>query len=150
IILWRLTVLLGYVSDRHVLLLTMCFSYWTVAGLLELPGRVLTWWTSAAPGPASARRGVWHWRNVSAWSVLLLLGFTASGLPKALQPMHRTRVCHRAAGLWLADHALPADHVLDPYCWAAYYGGRLFLEGKPVTAPPGFTPTTYVVYEPRQ
>ena len=69
------------------------------------------------------------------------------GLVEALKPLHANRTGHKAAGLWLAAHSQPADPVLDPFCWAHFYAGRVFLEGKVQASPPGYHPTQYVVLE---
>jgi hypothetical protein len=74
----------------------------------------------------------------------VLLGF---GLLEALKPLHSNRAGHRQAGLWLAEHTQPADPVVDPFCWAHYYAGRVFWEGVTPPAPPGYIPTQYVVME---
>src|SRR5262249_29916994 len=65
-------------------------------------------------------------------SILLLLGLAGSGLPKTLQRLHVNRAGHRAAGLWLAEHARPTDVVCDGHFgWAWFYAGRLFLDPAP-------------------
>ena len=82
------------------------------------------------------------------WSALLLLiATTMFGLPDALKTLHANRAGHRQAGLWLAEHAQPADEILDPFCWAHYYAGRVFMEGMTPEPPPGYTPMSYVVIE---
>src|SRR5262249_53773603 len=63
--------------------------------------------------------------------------------------LHANRAGHHAAGLWLAEHADPSDDVIDPFCWAHFYWGGPFREGKPpAPPPPGHQPKTYVVLEP--
>jgi hypothetical protein len=83
-------------------------------------------------------------------SVLLPLALVASGMPKTLQTLHGNRACHHAAGRWLAEHARAGDAIVDPYCWAAYYAGEVFLEGKQPQPAPGYRPVAYVVSERRQ
>jgi hypothetical protein len=84
----------------------------------------------------------------SRWPTrLLLVGLACSGLVEGLRPLHANRAGHHAAGRWLAEHAQPADPVIDPFCWASYYAGRLFQEGRPVAAPADYRPTQYVVVE---
>jgi 4-amino-4-deoxy-L-arabinose transferase-like glycosyltransferase len=132
-VLWRMAVVVHYVSDRHVLLLVLLGTYPAVAFVRELPrigerlaGRQL-------PGPAVL------------WPVLLLLVLIGSGLPRTLQTLHGNRANYHAAGRWLAEHAIAADVVLDDHAWAAYYAGRLFLEGMAVVAPPGYEQKKYAV-----
>jgi hypothetical protein len=51
LVLWRVAVVMGYVSDRHIILLTMCTSFWAVAAVQELPWRL----ASLAASPEFAR-----------------------------------------------------------------------------------------------
>jgi hypothetical protein len=110
----------------------LCGCYWTAAALAALGARLaalLHSWSARAvlylaPGPAG--------RLVM---VLLLAGLVGSALPKALEPLHISRGGFRAAGLWLAEHAQPTDEVLDPYCWAQYYAGRVFQPGFSTSVP---------------
>jgi len=80
--------------------------------------------------------------SAAVWSMLLLLALVGSGLPRTLQAMHGNRAGYHAAGRWLAAHARVADVVLDDHAWAAYYAGRLFLEG---IVPPGPPQMKYAV-----
>jgi len=68
-------------------------------------------------------------------------------LPRTLEPLHGNRAGFRNAGLWLLEHMEPWDQVIDPYCWAHYYSGKVFLEGQEWHAPPGVSARTYVVLE---
>jgi hypothetical protein len=110
-------VVVHYVSDRHVLLLVLLGTYPATAFVRELPriGEKIT--GRSVPGTAAV------------WSVLLLLVLVGSGLPRTLQAMHGNRAGYHDAGRWLAAHARVADVVLDDHAWAAYYAGRLFMEG---------------------
>lgn len=130
LVLWRVAVVAGYLSDRHMLLVLLGTTYWAAAGTAFVGDRVGRLYP----------RGNWC-------AAALLAALAASGLPKVLEPLHANRSGFRDAGLWLAEHAAAADPVLDPYCWAHYYAGRLFLEGRDLTPPPGHTHTQYVVLE---
>jgi hypothetical protein len=81
------------------------------------------------------------------WPAVVLLALLGAMLPKSLEPLHANRNGFRDAGSWLAEHSAPWDGVIDPYGWAHYYAGKVFLEGVPVTVPAGVTPVTYVVLE---
>jgi 4-amino-4-deoxy-L-arabinose transferase-like glycosyltransferase len=137
LVLLRLAVVMGYVSERHVLVLVLCGSFWTAAGV--------------------AAFGQWLWalgtrlRPIS-WSaepiiVLALLALAAPALVQSLKPLHANRAGHHAAGLWLAAHTVPADPVFDPFCWAHFYAGRVFWEGRSPPIPPGHAVMQYVVLE---
>jgi hypothetical protein len=140
LVLWRLARVVGYVSDRHVLVLVLCGAFTGAAAVGAfgnwLAGRIDRW----LGRPVSPRRAYWL-------SLILLAALTSFGLPDAFHTLHANRAGHRAAGLWLAAHTEPADIVYDPFCWAHYYAGRVFQEGTPPPAPPGFHPTYYVVLE---
>ena len=141
LLLWRLAAVMGYLSDRHTLLLLLCGCFWAAAAVAALGERLASLLRSRsasavldlAPRPAG--------RLVM---VVLLAGLVGSALPKALEPLHFSRGGFRAAGLWLAAHARPTDEVLDPYCWAKYYAGRIFQEGAP---PAGSGHPRYVVLD---
>lgn len=144
LILWRVAVVVGYVSDRHVLLLVLCGVFIAAGGVLALgetlaviAHRLRTGHTAPFTSPTKASR----------LSVVLLLVLILFGLQEALKPLHANRAGHRQAGLWLAANTSPADPVVDPFCWAHYYAGRVFWEGLTPPTPPGYVPTQYVVLE---
>lgn len=160
LILWRLAVVVGYVSDRHVLVLVLCGVFLAAGGVFafgDLFALCIHGFRSrrtAGSGPfvengsphptLSSRGGESRVRGLSVVLLLVLLGF---GLPEALKPLHANRAGHRQAGLWLAEHTQLADPVVDPFCWAHYYAGRVFWEGRTPPAPAGYVPTQYVVLE---
>jgi hypothetical protein len=165
LILWRVAVVVGYVSDRHVLVLILCGVFLAAGGVLIL-GESLTWiiYRLAHRGSGGFRletnapslEGGDHTAPTMESGLaakghkigmILLLALIAFGLQEGLKPLHANRAGHRQAGLWLAEHTSPADPVLDPFCWAHYYAGRVFWEGLTPPAPPGYLPTQYVVLE---
>jgi hypothetical protein len=131
--LWRVAKVMGYVSDRHLLLILVSGSYWVVAAILELPHRL-----------TAKRLKLLHHRSVP---LVVLLAVAGLGLAKNLEPLHANRCGFRAAGLWLAEHSTPLDVVKDPYCWSHYYAGRVFIEGQATAAPDGHLPVWYVIVE---
>jgi 4-amino-4-deoxy-L-arabinose transferase-like glycosyltransferase len=132
-VLWRMAVVVHYVSDRHVLLLVLLGTYPATAFVRELPRIAVSITRRSVPGTAAV------------WSVLLLLVLVGSGLPRTLQTMHGNRAGYHAAGRWLAEHALAADVVLDDHAWAAYYAGRLFMEGLVIRPSPRQEQVKYAV-----
>jgi hypothetical protein len=129
LVLWRMAEIVGYLSERHVQMLIFCGVFWaavaiTAAGdwLARLTGR--GWLAGALP--------------------LLLIGV---GVSASMKSLHTNRTGHRAAGEWLAEHAQPYDGVVDPFCWAHFYAGKVFLEDKVVPVPPGVRVHEYVVLE---
>jgi len=130
-------VVVGYLSERHVLLLVLLGINWGVK-LVQGLGDWLAVQIPATLGtPAGlTARGRW-----------LLLAMTAAGLVGALRPLHASRAGHHAAGTWLAKHAVPADTIIDPFAWAHYYAGRVFLEDRPPVVPPGYRPMEYAVLD---
>ncbi len=145
LVLWRLAAVVGYVSDRHVLILVLCGIFTGAAALLAightvgaLLGRLRYQQNGAASKPTIAGQ---------RFTLVLLVVLALSVLPEGLKPLHANRIGHREAGLWLAEHSHPADPILDPFCWAHYYAGRVFSEGFTPQAPAGQQRTCYVVLE---
>ncbi len=132
--LWRVAVVVGYISDRHTLLILLCGAYWAVAALLTLGEQLLT------------RRGMGA-EKAHRWALVVPLAFACCGLPKTLEPLHQHRAGFRQVGQWLAEHTDPSDEVDDPYCWSHYHSGRVFLEGLALPVPPGHRHLTYIVLE---
>lgn len=123
----------GYISERHAMLLTLLACQFTAALLpawAEFIVRVI---------PAVGRIGT----RVTAAVLLAILVFSA--LPFAVKPQHRNREVHKQAGLWLAEHADPADGVVDPYTMAEWYAGRTRTHLSDYSS--GLPPVTYVVLE---
>lgn len=122
----------GYVSERHTVLLTLLACQFAAAGLPLLAaafGQLL---------PRVERLGV----RVTAAG--LLVAVVASSLPFALKTMHPNREGHKHAGLWLAGHMTEKDAIVDPFCWAEWYAGRTLY--RPSWNPDGWK-TIYIVLE---
>jgi 4-amino-4-deoxy-L-arabinose transferase-like glycosyltransferase len=133
LVLWRVGLVVGYVSERHVLIIVLCGLYWAVAAIQDIPER---WgWTLRWLG------------NARSQPVLIMLVLMLSCLPMTLQPLHANQVGHREAGFWLADHARPADTIVDPFNWAYYYSGRVFQEDARLSTGAEYKPLQYVVLE---
>jgi hypothetical protein len=124
LVLYRVARLMGYLGERHFVLIVLCGVYWSGAGMLLIADRLRSGYASLG--------------------VMLLV--VAVPLAKALETLHADRAGFRAAGRWLAQHACPGDYVKDPYSWAHYYAGRVFLEGRS-GAPAHVPPVSYVVLE---
>jgi hypothetical protein len=121
--LYQNTVRLGYLSDRHLLLMLLCLSYWTAAGVSQMGG-----WL--------ARLIVRPWLTPAVGALVLLVPLTVIPAGKSLQTLHGDRLGFRAAGHWLAQNTRPDEAVVDPFGWAVYYAGRTFQE--PITALPHY------------
>lgn len=126
LIVARMAVVVGYLSERHTLFLVLCGLFWAAAAQVRLAD-----WLANRTRPVLA--------------VAVLAALAASLASESLRPLHANRAGHRAAGLWLREHFHPGDTVLDPFCWAHYYAGAVFAEG--TIPPPGFVPALYVVLE---
>ena len=133
--LWRVVVVVGYLSDRHTLLILLCGSFWATHGLVALGEALLARWPRCA-----ARAG-------GCAALALPLALALSGLPKTLQPLHEHRAGFREVGIWLAEHTQPVDTITDPLCWSHYYAGRVFLEGTCSPIPAGYRAREFVVLE---
>src|SRR5262249_10704741 len=103
LVLCRLAVVDGYMSDRHLMVLVLCGCYAAAAAFWELPCRAAAW-LRRQPWTDTARRAVPHTSATAALAVLLFSVAVASGMPKTLEPLHGNRAGHHAAGLWLRAH----------------------------------------------
>jgi hypothetical protein len=140
LLLYRVAQVMGYLSDRHSLLIVLCGSYFAVAAIDRT-----ACWVAGMLGrvPLLAGSG---WSNPLRWSLGWLLAAMLTPLPRTLEPLHAERTGFREAGCWLAQNILPGDYVFDPYCWAHFFAGRVFTEdarGLPARQPPVY----YLVFE---
>jgi len=142
LVLYRVPVVMGYLSDRHTVLILFCGVFWTAAGVLPV-GDFLADWCRARSAAWGRAGGVWCRR--SFWTTALLVPLIAAALVKTLEPLHTDRLPYREAGHWLAEHAPPGADIDDPYSWASYYAGRLFTDDAVVQPPPAHV--CYVVIE---
>ena len=133
VVIWRLALVMGYISERHVMMLVLC-GVFTTAAALEWLG------TKLAASPINFMHAGW----VTAAPLVIL---TFCWLPVTLKPLHANRAGHKAAGQWLATHSDPADKLIDPFCWAHYYAGRVFMEGVTPNKPAGSKETFYAVVD---
>lgn len=123
----------GYVSERHTLLLTLLACQLAAAGLPLLAvslGQVF---------PSAERLGV----RVTA--ATLLAALVLGSLPFALKTMHPNREGHKHAGRWLAANTQDDEAVVDPFCWAAWYAGRTLYRSSDYNPP--VSRATYIVLE---
>lgn len=134
-ILLALALTVSYVSDRHVMVLVLCGSYFAVAGLCELPRRLLP---VATPGTRLLLQP-------ALWSLVLFVCLIGFCLPKTLQPLHANRLGNREVGLWLDTQLHPGDMVDDDHCWSHYYAGEVFREWDNPLLPTGYQPTCFIV-----
>ena len=144
-LLFRVAVRMGYLSDRHTILILACGVVWAAAAL-DGAGRWLASLLARAKPAIAGKR----WADGRAWASCLLLVAAAGPLVKTLEPLHGDRVGFRAAGYWLAKNVSPDAKVYDPFGWSGYYAGRYFREDAIVyfreeTFPKG--PWDYVVVE---
>ncbi len=101
VILWKMAATIGYLSERHTLMIVFvgCF-------------------------PAAAAL-TWYARYHRAAPILGLAMLIAAGVPALAKPLHGNRSGHKPVGLWLAAHVGPNDQIDDPFGWAEFYSGRL-------------------------
>jgi hypothetical protein len=102
----------GYVSERHTVLFVLLACVLGAAALEPLARFV-------ADTPGLGRLVVWP----KALPATLLAVLGASALPYTLKPLHEHREGHKHAGLWLAAHMKPGEHLIDPLSWAEWYAG---------------------------
>jgi hypothetical protein len=126
---------IGYVSERHTVLLTMIGCLFAGAALEPI---------AAALGRLPKVGFFWAGKFGTAALLLMLVGIS---LPGALKPMHANREGHKHAGQWLAAHLQKDDCLIDPFCWAEWYAGRslYFVPADPPANPP--PEVTYAVVD---
>ncbi len=100
---------LGYLSARHCLSLVVLGIPWAAAGILTCARRLAGWL------PLGIGRGL----GVSALMVMLIVG-----VGMQWKEAHASRLGHREAGRWLADHCGTDEGILDTRGWAAFLSGR--------------------------
>ncbi|HEY7308063.1 MAG TPA: glycosyltransferase family 39 protein [Gemmataceae bacterium] len=140
-LLFRVAEKMGYLSDRHLLLVVLCGTYPAAAAAIVLGHKLAL--GAARLRPVLAGR---IWTDGRAWALGLLLLLALVPLPRTLERLHGDRAGFRSVGMWMADHTPTGNFIEDPYCWTSYYAGRVFVEGcagLPVEAKPCF----YVVLE---
>jgi hypothetical protein len=140
--LYSVALVMGYLSDRHALLLLLCGTCWGVAAVCAVGHAVAAQIPRLRPALAGT-----VWSRAEVWSAGLLLPLCVLPLPRTLAPLHADRAGFRAAGVWLAEHATLDDHIEDPYSWANYYAGRIFVEDRTPKVPATPTAMWYVVLE---
>jgi hypothetical protein len=123
-VLYRVAVVVGYLSDRHMVLIILCGLYWAVAATELLGRKCALLLVRLRPSLAAT-----HGAREEIWAMALLLSLCITPLFRTLEPLHADRAGFREAGYWLAQHAEPSDSLEDPYSWSSYFAGRVFQEG---------------------
>jgi 4-amino-4-deoxy-L-arabinose transferase-like glycosyltransferase len=124
--LFAVAAVVGYASDRHLLLLIMLGCYWAAAGIPILGRGIASVVLRLLPFVRGTRLGE-SWIYVAGLWILMCVG----PLFRTLEPLHADRAGFRQAGYWLAQHAWTGDEIDDAYAWANYYAGHVFTEVDP-------------------
>lgn len=130
----------GYVSERHTVLLVMIGCLFAAAALEPVANGIAL--VSKFGGP--------FWGGKFG-PVALLVILVGASLPSALKPLHANRAGHKHAGRWLAEalreHEIAGEKVaiVDPFEWAQFYSTRTLHNIPP--DPPDAT-VIYAVLEP--
>lgn len=132
-LLYYLAARVGYVSERHTMLVTLIGCQFAAAALPLLA----TAFGQAVP--FVERVGL----RVTAAGLLVAL--VAGSLPFALKPLHANREGHKHAGRWLAEHMKGDGALCDPFAWAEWYAGRTLYR---TSWNPPASRNTYVIVEP--
>lgn len=147
-VLWFLAWHIGYVSQRHTMLVVLVTCVFAAVGIrVVVDGTIRAWHTETLTrlaGERSARsmRAVERWRLVMIWTVLIVV----AALPRNFRSLHNERQGHKLAGLWMKEH-VPADwQIVDPFGWSEWYTGRTLR--KLPNPNPLVGPGLYAVYTP--
>lgn len=160
LILWMLAWAIGYVSQRHTMLIVMVTCIFAAAGFHYLALLAIKAWQTEAVSRRTVRflaplagratgesfvramRSADPWFFVAVWVAIVM----AVAVPRNFKSLHEERAGHKAAGLWMKEN-VPADwQIVDPFGWAEWYTGRT-LRAIP-NPDPSKGPGVYVVFEP--
>jgi hypothetical protein len=128
---YGVAVVIGYASDRHLLLLILLGCFWAAVGIPIL-----------ARAAASVANRLWptlcrtRFGDSQMWVAGLWVLLCVAPLVRTLEPLHAERAGFRQAGYWLAQHAWAGDEIDDAYAWAHYYAGHVFTEADPADGLP--------------
>lgn len=128
VLLQRVAATMGYLSDRHMVVLIAMTAILAGGGLVGFSRWIKGW-----PGLAAG--------------AVLIIPVVAVGMYRTCEPLHANRAGFRQAGLWLAAHTPLGDIVQDPYCWTHYYAGRVFLESETMGLPISHPRRKFVVVD---
>lgn len=127
----------GYVSERHTMLLALIGCLFAAAGLEPV---------SAALGRLPGVGFFWAGKFGVPALLVILVG---AALPATLRPMHSNREGFKHAGYWLEQNVKKGDCVIDPFSWAEWYAGRslYYVPKDPPADPP--PEVTYAIVDNR-
>jgi hypothetical protein len=160
VLLWFLAWHIGYVSQRHTLLIVMVTCILAAAGFHYLARLAIGAWQTEAVSRRTVRfleplagrgggeafvrgmRGVNPWMLVAIWVAIVM----AVAVPRNFKSLHEERAGHKVAGLWMKEHVEDDWQIVDPFGWAEWYTGRTL---RTIPNPdPSKGPGVYAVFEP--
>jgi hypothetical protein len=127
----------GYVSERHTMLLALIGCLFAAAGLEPLATAL-----GRLPGIG------FFWAGKFGVPALLVI-LVGAALPATLRPMHSNREGFKHAGYWLEENVKKGDCVIDPFSWSEWYAGRslYYVPKDPPADPP--PEVTYAIVDNR-
>ncbi|HEX3147786.1 MAG TPA: glycosyltransferase family 39 protein [Gemmataceae bacterium] len=148
-LLWTLAVFIGYVSQRHTILLVLVTCIFTPAGFFALARFAINLWRTPTAsrwfGPGLIR--VMQNSNpvllVAIWTAIVMI----VALPRNFHSLHEERKGHKLAGLWMKDHVPKENQIVDPFGWAEWYSTRTLKAIPNPVYTPGMA-DFYVVFTP--
>lgn len=159
-LLWGLAFGIGYVSQRHTILIVLVTCIFAAAGFRYLAHLAISAWQTEAVGRRTVRflsplvgtgagesfvrgmRTVNPWMLVGIWTLIVV----SVAVPRNFRSLHEERAGHKAAGLWMKDHVEDDWQIVDPFGWAEWYTGRTLRR---IPNPdPAKGPGVYAVFEP--
>ncbi len=136
VVLFKVASQMGYLSDRHLILLLLLGCFPAIPGIFGLLGPSIRWLLLSG----------WP-RLAKNLPFLVVGGIVLLTLVRTLEPLHNHRAGFREAGEWLAKNSRPGDPVVDGFCWTHYHAGRVFSEVGPKGIPISDPPVQFMVIE---
>lgn len=121
----------GYISERHTLPIVLVCILFSGSGLSSYS----KWLAQKFPKQTDHQ-----WFRIVALCLLFVPFFLS------FKTLHKQRVGHKEAGLWLKQNGVNEYWLVDPYGWVGFYSGRT-LEMPPMVNP-RVGPKQYAVWEP--
>jgi Dolichyl-phosphate-mannose-protein mannosyltransferase len=148
-LLWYLAAHIGYVSQRHTILIVLVTCMFVPAGFDALAQGAIAFWKSPRFNQWADTSLVRTMRNtnprvlVAIWCAIVI----AVALPRNFKSLQVDRKGNKLAGLWMKENVPAENQIVDPFGWSEWYTTRTLREIPNPVYKPG-SPDFYVVFTP--